>query len=265
MLGRALRTEFPDARAFTRAEADIVAPDVLEGLIVPGVSLVLNAAADTRVDLAETDPSHRETNAAAVGRMARLCAAAGATLVHVSTDYVFDGTSTEPYLEDHPVDPVNAYGAGKLEGEQHVRASGARFLIVRTSWVFGAGGANFPEAILEQVALGRTELRVVSDQHGRPTYAPDLAHAIRRLVEVDATGIVHFANSGATTWFGLATELVRAAGHPEVIVKACTSNEFPRPAKRPGYSVLDTSRYERLTGEPPPPWQDALARYLAIR
>ncbi|MBL8115306.1 MAG: dTDP-4-dehydrorhamnose reductase [Acidobacteria bacterium] len=265
MLGRALRAEFPAARAFARSEADLSSPGVLEKLIVPGVSLVLNAAADTRVDLAETDPAHRETNAAAVGRLARLCAAAGAMLVHVSTDYVFDGTATEPYLEDHPVDPVNAYGAGKLEGERQVVASGARFLIVRTSWVFGVGGANFPEAILRQVALGRTELRVVSDQRGRPTYAADLAHAIRRLVDVGATGIVHFANSGETTWFGLAAELVRAASHPEVAVKPCTSDEFPRPAKRPAYSVLDTSLYERLTGEPPPPWQAALARYLAIR
>lgn len=265
MLGRALRTEFPGARAFTRADADIAAPGVLEGLIGAGVSLVLNAAADTRVDLAETDPANHETNAVAVGRMARLCAAAGATLVHVSTDYVFDGTSTEPYLEDHRVDPVNAYGAGKLEGERQVQASGARFLIVRTSWVFGVGGANFPEAILKQVALGRTELRVVSDQHGRPTYAADLARAIRRLTELEATGLVHFANTGETTWFEFAAELARAAGHPEVAVKPCTTAEFPRPAKRPRYSVLDTSRYERLTGESPPPWQDALARYLAIR
>ncbi|MCC6131917.1 MAG: dTDP-4-dehydrorhamnose reductase [Acidobacteria bacterium] len=264
MLGTALRHEFPAAARFSRDDLDIRDGRALSSVIRPGVALVVNAAADTRVDLAETSEEHWATNAEAPGRLGELCKSSGALLVHLSTDYVFNGRSSVPYREEDPVDPVNAYGAGKLEGERRVFASGARALIVRTSWVFGLCGSNFVDTILNLAAEGRRELRVVDDQHGRATYARDLARAIRLLVEKDATGIVHFANAGPLTWFSLAREAVLLAGLTCPVVP-CSSSEFPRPARRPAFSVLDTSRYEKITGEPAPLLPAALKRYIAER
>jgi dTDP-4-dehydrorhamnose reductase len=197
--------------------------------------------------------------------LARRCAEVGAKLVHVSTDYVFDGKATRPYREDDPVNPVNAYGRGKLAGEIQAAESGAGILIVRTSWLFGEGGPSFVEAILRQVTQGKKELRVVVDQLGRPTYTRDLARAIRLLLEKDAFGVVHFANSGETTWYDFARIIVRFAGYPEVAVRPCGSDEYQRPARRPHYSVLDTSLYEKVTGEKPRPWREALADHIAAR
>jgi dTDP-4-dehydrorhamnose reductase len=264
MLGNALKAEFPLSEAYSREEADLHERGDLERLIQPGVALVLNAAADTRVDLAETSQEHWLTNAEAPGVLAELCRQAGALLVHVSTDYVFNGQSKVPYREEDPVDPVNAYGKGKLEGERRILTSGARALILRTSWVFGLFGTNFVDTILAAVENGRSELKVVDDQRGRPTYTRDLARAIRILVEKDATGVVHFANAGAVTWFELAREAVRLAGN-HATVRPCPSSEFPRPATRPAFSVLDTSRYERVAGEAPPPFASGLSRYIAER
>ncbi|MEO6325649.1 MAG: dTDP-4-dehydrorhamnose reductase [Thermoanaerobaculia bacterium] len=265
MLGRALRRQFPDARPATRQELDLTDEAALAAAIVPGVDLVLNAAADTRVDLAESDPAHLDANDRAVGTLAELCARARARLVHVSTDYVFDGRGTRPYREGDPIDPVNAYGRGKRGGEERALESRAEVLIVRTSWVFGPGGANFPDAMLKQAESGKTELKVVSDQVGRPTFTNDLARAIRLLTEVSAAGVVHFANQGETTWYSFAIEALRLAGHEEILVRPCASGDFPRPARRPGYSVLDTSLYEKTVGERPRPWRDALAEYVADR
>ncbi len=265
MLGRALQREFPAARPLTLDDLDIRDTPALSLVIRSGVDLVLNAAADTRVDLAETDDGHLTTNDVAVGVLARLCQEVNACLVHVSTDYIFGGDATRPYLEDDPVNPINAYGRGKLAGEEKVRESGVRALIVRTSWVFGAGGVNFPDTILNLAEGGRKTLRVVTDQVGRPTYAVDLARAIRILLEKNVMGTVHFANSGAVGWFDLAAETLQRAGFRDVSIEACLASEFPRPARRPGYSVLDTSRYEALTGTCPRPYTLALDDYLAER
>lgn len=265
MLGRALGREFPAAERFTRAALDITDVPAVHAAVQPGVRLVLNAAADTRVDAAETDPHHNRVNHVAVGLLAARCSEIGATLVHVSTDYVFNGRSIRPYREDDPVDPVNAYGRGKLAGERRAFEEGDEVLVVRTSWIFGAGGSNFVDTILKKVEAGSRELSVVDDQVGRPTYAGDLAAAIRSLVDRRVTGIVHFANGGDATWYDLARESLRLSGRDDVALKPVATEEFPRPARRPRHSVLDTSLYERLTKVTPRHWHQALAAYLDER
>jgi dTDP-4-dehydrorhamnose reductase len=265
MLARGLARERPEARSLGIDELDVTDSDALARAIVPGVSVVWNAAADTRVDLAESDPAHLAVNDVAVGEIARLCRDAGALLVHVSTDYVFDGRPGRAWREDDPVSPVNAYGRGKLGGERRALASGAEVLLVRTSWVFAPGGVNFVDTMLGLAASGKTELKVVDDQRGRPTFAPDLARALVKLVAAGARGLVHFANAGETTWFGLAKEALGRGGYPHVRLVPCTTAEFPRPAARPANSVLDTSRYERLTGEAPRHFTEALDEHLRLR
>lgn len=265
MLGRALGREFPAAERFTRAALDITDVPAVHAALEPGIRLVLNAAADTRVDAAETDPRHSRVNHVAVGLLAARCSEIGATLVHVSSDYVFSGKGIRPYREDDPVDPVNAYGRGKLAGERRAFEEGDEVLVVRTSWVFGTGGVNFVDTILKRVEAGGRELSVVEDQVGRPTFAGDLAAAIRALVERRVTGIVHFANAGDATWFELASEALRLSGHSGVSVRPVPTEAFPRPARRPKRSVLDTSLYESLTKSSPRSWREALAGYLEER
>jgi dTDP-4-dehydrorhamnose reductase len=265
MLGRALRRVFPDAAAFTRSELDITDAGAVARAIGPGVSLVLNAAADTRVDAAETGPAHLAVNAEAVGRLARRSSEVGARFVHVSTDYVFNGKGTRPYRESDAPEPVNAYGRGKRLGEELALAAGGEPLIVRTSWVFGAGGVNFVDAILRMVESGKRELSVVVDQSGRPTYASDLAAAIGALAACGARGVVHFANSGETTWYEIAREALRLGGYDDVLVRPCSTAQYPRPARRPSYSVLDTSLYESTTRVKPRPWKAALLEYVEER
>src|SRR5664279_6568412 len=189
MLGRALGREFPEAERFTRAALDITDGVALRGALAPDTRLVLNAAADTRVDAAETDPHHVVVNAVAVGALAALCRKLDATLVHVSTDYVFSGKGIRPYREDDPVDPVNAYGRAKLMGERRTFEEGQEVLVVRTSWVFGMGGVNFVDTILKRVEGGARDLSIVNDQVARPTFATDLAAGIRRLVEKRVTAV----------------------------------------------------------------------------
>ena len=265
MLGRALGREFPEAERFTRAALDITDVAAVRAALAPDTRLVLNAAADTRVDVAETDPRHVKVNAIAVGALAALCRKLDATLVHVSTDYVFSGKGIRPYREDDPVDPVNAYGRAKLMGERRAFEEGDEVLVLRTSWVFGMGGVNFVDTILKKVESGAHDLSVVNDQVGRPAYAADVARAIRQLVEKRVTGVVHFANAGEATWHELASEAIAREGHADVHVKAVPTSDFPRPARRPRWSVLDTSLYERLTGGAPRSWREALGEYLAER
>jgi dTDP-4-dehydrorhamnose reductase len=265
MLGRALGREFPEAERFTHAALDITDGVALRAALTPDTHLVLNAAADTRVDAAETDPHHVRVNVVAVGVLAALCRKLGATLVHLSTDYVFSGKGIRPYREDDPVDPVNAYGRAKLMGERRTFEEGHEVLVVRTSWVFGMGGPNFVDTILKRVEGGARDLSVVDDQVGRPTFAGDLAAAIRRLVEKRVTGVVHFANAGEASWFELASEAIAREGRTDVAMRPVPTSEFPRPARRPHWSVLDTSLYERLTGNAPRSWREALGDYLADR
>lgn len=265
MLGRALALEIPSARALQRAQLDVTNVAAVRAALTPGVTHVLNAAAYTSVDEAESDLTHVRVNQDAVGVLASRCREIGALLVHVSTDYVFSGKGIRPYREEDAVDPVNSYGRGKLGGERRAFEYGGPVLLVRSSWLFGEGGPNFVDTILKKAESGAKELRVVHDQVGRPTGTSDLARAIRILVERRAVGLVHFANTGETSWYELASEALRLSGWRDVNVRPVPSAEVPRPARRPVYSVLDTSVYERLVGEKPRPWRDALASYLAAR
>lgn len=225
---------------------------------------VANCAAFTRVDDCETDPRAEAVNAFAVDLLARECLLRSVALVHVSTDFVFDGRKGAPYTEDDETGPLSAYGRTKREGElAALRSPGA--LVVRSSWLFGRGGWNFVEAILKQVEEGRRKLAVVSDQRGRPTATPDLAEAIVALMQAGAAGIFHFANRGEASWHEFARAILDLSGRSDVPVAAIDSSTLARPAARPAYSVLDTTRYERRTGARIRPWRDALAEYLASR
>jgi len=238
---------------------DRSAVEELVGRVEP--KSVINCAAFTAVDACEADEAAATAvNGTAVGHLAAACNAAGALLVHLSTDYVFAGDGTRPYTESDPVAPASAYGRSKLEGERLARTA-EHHLITRTAWLYGHGGANFVEAIRRQIDGGASSLRVVADQIGSPTFCDDLAAALLELVDSGARGVVHAVNSGTTSWHGFAVEIARLL-EAEVVVHAVSTADYPRPARRPAYSVLDTSRLASLIGRRLPPWQDALARYL---
>lgn len=223
--------------------------------------VVINCAAWTRVDAAEEHEREAEAvNATGAAIVAAECAAAGVRLCHISTDYVFDGTATEPIDEDATPNPRSAYGRTKLHGEEAVRAACADHLIVRTSWLYGRGGPNF---VLTMLRLGaeRSQVRVVDDQRGAPTWSGHLASAVLRLTEIGPPGTYHLSNSGVTTWHDLAVAAIRARGLTTNVVAISTA-EYPTPAARPAYSVLDNRRWREL-GEPPlSAWEDGLADYL---
>lgn len=226
--------------------------------------IVVNCAAFTRVDACETDPQARAVNADAVEYLAAECNLHGARLVQISTDFVFDGAKGEPYLETDEPGPLSAYGREKRAGEEAALRLPTS-LVVRASWLFGRGGWNFIEAILKQAEQGKREITVVDDQRGRPTSTTDLSEAIRSLLAAGATGIFHFANRGAVTWFEYAGEILNVAGRAGVRVLATTSAALARPAPRPAYSVLDTSKYESRTERPIRHFREPLVEYLAGR
>lgn len=264
MLGRAWLSlpvvDGPAPLGLSRRECDLLDPDSVAGVIGDDTRLVINCAAYTDVDGAErNEAAATAVNGTAVGELAVRCREAGATLVHYSTDYVFDGAATEPYRVDQPRRPLNAYGLSKALGEELIEASGVDHLIVRTSWLYAAHGSNFVRTIA-RLCQERDELRVVADQRGRPTSALTLADATRRLLESGARGVRHVCDSGECTWRELAGA-VASRLNPSCIVHPCTTAEFPRPARRPAYSVLDLSLTEREIG-PLPAWRDALERIL---
>lgn len=224
-------------------------------------TLIVNCAAFTKVDLCETDPERAfETNGRAVGHLVRAAECSGARLVHLSTDYVFDGRASSPYVEEHPTAPASVYGASKLEGERQALAS-ERSLVVRTSWIFGDGGANFVDTIAGRIRGGQKSFRVVEDQIGAPTWAPFLARAVSDLGEWGITGLVHYQNRPAVSWYGLACEIARRLDREVEVVPVPTS-EAPRPAPRPAFSVLAVDRFEQLAGRNVESWQDGLAKHL---
>jgi len=264
-LGKALLAE-AEARGMDTEGHDVDTLDITNARAVDALverlhpTILINCAAMTAVDACEEHESEAMAlNGEAVGHLAAACDAVGALLVQVSTDYVFPGTAERPYREEDPTDPQGVYGRSKLLGER--RASKAReHLIVRTAWLFGEG-SNFVEAIRRQLHRDAGELRVVADQTGCPTSACDLASAILDLVEAGARGIVHAVNEGRTTWHGFAVEIVRRLGYHTPVIPISTA-EAGRPAPRPAWSVLDTTRLAALIGRRLPPWQDALSRYL---
>lgn len=226
---------------------------------------VLHAAAWTAVDLAEErEADAARANVDATRELARAAATAGAPLVVVSTDFVFDGSGRRPYRVDDATNPLSAYGRTKLAGEIAAREAhprGAR--IVRTQWLYGPGGKHFPGTILG-LAKDRKELKVVHDQIGSPTSTLELAPALWDVLRSGEAGVYHAACDGQASWFDLAVATLELAGVRDVRVVPCTTGEFPRPAARPRYSVLDCSRLAALRGTPLAPWRDALARFLAL-
>ena len=254
-----------DVLARPRADLDITdSSAVARELRELRPDVLVNCAAFTKVDDCESDPRAFQVNAEAVANLADACGHVGAQLVQISTDFVFDGARQEPYREDDPVNPTSAYGRSKRAGEEEaMRLPGS--LVVRTSWLFGRSGWNFVEAILKQVETGKTRLSVVVDQVGRPTSTTDLSEGVLALLEAGASGVYHFANRGEVSWNEFAREILWIAGRSDVAVDPTTAAALARPAPRPAYSVLDTGKYERLTGRPIRHFRDPLAEYLARR
>jgi len=238
---------------------DLTNPEHL-ARIPASASLVINAAAYTDVDGAERDETAAaELNGAAVGRLADRCKDIGALLLHYSTDYVFDGQAATPYPRDHHRDPRSAYGRTKLAGERALETAGAEFLCIRTSWLYAPHGKNFVRTIAG-LAADKTELRVVADQRGRPTSAANLVRTSQRLLDAGARGFYHASDAGDCTWHELAQAIAERV-NPDCRVDPCATDEFPRDAERPPYSVLDLSATETLAG-PLTHWRDALSDVL---
>lgn len=249
-----------DVVALDRDELDITdGAAVLDA--VAGYDVVANCAAWTAVDDAEAREGDAfVVNAVGPQSLARAAHRHGARLVQVSTDYVFDGHATEPYAEDGFAAPRSAYGRTKLAGEWAVRAEAADHLILRTAWLYGAGGGCFPKTIA-RVAAEKGGLDVVDDQVGQPTWTVDVADLAVRLVDAAApTGTYHATSSGLTSWFGFARDVVAAAGLDPEIVRPTTSEGFVRPAPRPAYSVLGHDALRAVGVEPIGAWQERWAR-----
>jgi dTDP-4-dehydrorhamnose reductase len=245
----------------SRAELDVADPAAVEKAVVDvRPDVVLNAAAYTAVDAAETDEATAALiNAEAPATLAQVCALHDAGLVHVSTDYVFDGTATSPYEVDAPTGPASAYGRTKLAGEQAVRALlPERSWVVRTAWVYGESGANFVRTMVKLAGIKDT-LDVVDDQRGSPTWSRDLAAGVLALALArPAPGIYHCTNAGETTWYGLARAVFSEIGADPDRVRPTTTDKFPRPAPRPAYSVLSGAAWTAAGLPAPRPWRDAL-------
>ena len=222
---------------------------------------VVHLAAWTDVDGCEGDPDRAlRVNGEGSRNVALAAAAVDAPVLAMSTDYVFDGTATAPWREGDTTNPLGVYGKSKLAGEQGVRESNPSHVIVRTSWLYGAGGRNFVDTILARARAGQP-LRVVNDQHGSPTYARDLSDAVVALLERRTFGTYHVTGTGECTWHDFAVAACELAG-VKAEVAAISSAELSRPAKRPAYSVLDNGAFEAVTGRRMPHWRDALKRYL---
>lgn len=259
-----------------REQADLGRPDnVRRAIETLAPDVVINAAAYTAVDRAESEPALAHTvNAEAPGAMAEACARTGAWLIHYSTDYVFDGTASAPYTEDAEVSPLNVYGRTKLAGEAAIRAAHDRHLIFRTSWVYSNHGRNFLNTML-RLASERDELNIVSDQKGTPTYAGSLADATDRVLHAlsarwsenrELSGTYHMTCAGSTTWFDFARRIFELRGLSDRIrVNPIPTSEFPTPAARPMFSVLANDKLERIFGVRLESWDDALYKCLSER
>jgi len=271
MLGKALQRVLDSQGvayiASSRSDANAADPDSLENFYRTHgpFQQIVHCAAYTKVDQAETESQEAwKVNALSPAVLGRLAAQEGIRLLHVSTDYVFSGTGQTPYLETDTPAPATIYGKTKAEGESRLLDAFPEACIVRTSWIFGPTGRNFVATMLELMRQ-RSHLRVVSDQEGRPTFAPDLAEALVKML--DWQGIYHVANSGQTNWHAFALA-IREAAIKRGIALACqtidpvTTAEYAAAAKRPSYSVLDTSKADRRRGEPLRSWQTALQEYV---
>jgi len=275
MLGKALLSSFkgPDIEVIgtdIRAEKnplDITKPDDTTDFIKQiRPDVVIHAAAYTDVDGCELNLNDAYlVNTEGTKNVANACKHAGAFLVYISTDFIFDGTKTMPYIEDDAPSPISIYGRSKLQGEERIRQLLEQYLIIRTSWLFGENGKNFVDTIINKAESGEP-LRVVDDQRGSPTYANDLVDGIAGLLLKDFDlniKILHITNSGSCTWYDFTKEIIRAKGIKGVNLKPVASDAIKRPAKRPKMSILDNTRFIKASGGSLPSWQDALARYLS--
>jgi dTDP-4-dehydrorhamnose reductase len=244
------------------ARLDITSPAGVQGYLASmKPDWLVNCAAYTDVDGCETKQDLAfELNARAPGILARACEEHGCRLLHISTDYVFDGEKQTPYTEDDKPNPVSVYGRSKRAGEIAVQEGVEHYLIVRTQWLFGPRGKNFVSTILG-LAQQKDTLSVVDDQWGSPTYSKDLARALGLLMEREARGIFHVRNRGKATWYQLARRAVELLGLPTRLVAVPTA-EFPRPARRPLNGILSTRRFSQTTGKLMPSWQISLESYL---
>jgi len=241
--------------------------------------IVINAAAYTNVDGCETAKDECfAVNAEAVKNIAEACRDKKIRIIHFSTDYVFDGTARQPYKEDNQCNPINIYGESKLAGERYLQSLSGNYLLIRTSWLYGIKGKNFVQAILTKAkaksfiddtmakAKARKDnpstLSVVDDQVGSPTYTKDLAAAVALLIEKNAQGIFHITNRGSCSWHQFAVKILRESGFDKIEVIPIKSDQLPRSARRPAYSILSMQKFIQTTGKTTQPWQLALQDYL---
>lgn len=266
--------EVGSVRCVGRETADLTDLAAVENVIQEErPSVIVNAAAYTHVDQAETDREVAHlVNAKAPTVMAEMAATLNAWFIHYSTDYVFDGERDVPYTEDSPKNPLGVYGSTKLAGEEAIEQVTNRYLILRTSWVYSNTGRNFLNTIL-RLSKQQRELRVVDDQIGTPTYSRALSSSTATMIKKlmtdpdrqDLAGTYNMTCQGSTTWCGFACEILKTADIKGVKVQPITTREFPTPAKRPRYSVLDNSKLEQVYGLRLPHWQESLKECLAQR
>lgn len=238
--------------------------DVRKAVKDKGIELIVNCAAYTNVDKAETDREFADLlNNVAAGNLAKAMSEVGGTLIHVSTDYVFQGDRNTPCQEDWETNPLGVYGVTKLAGEKAIEASGCKFIIIRTAWLYSRFGKNFVKT-MQNLTATKDSLKVVFDQVGTPTYAGDLADVIFGIIEsrqTDKTGIYHFSNEGVCSWFDFAKAICELSGNV-CDIQPCHSDEFPSPVKRPHFSVLDKAKIKSTFGITVPYWTDSLKKCI---
>ena len=269
-LGSALRlasAESCHSYLFTDVkELDITsAEEVNKFLEKIDIDVVVNCAAYTAVDRAESDESTADKiNHKAVATIAEACLRHNATLIHISTDYIFSGEATAPITEEAEPSPINAYGRTKWAGEVAIAESGCRAIVLRTSWLYSEFGTNFCKT-MRALTASRPEIKVVADQLGTPTYAGDLAEAIVKIIEsgeVTKSGIYNYSNEGICSWYDFAVEIARLSGNNECKINPCTTEEYPTAAARPRYSVLDKQKIKATFGIDVPEWKVSLAKCI---
>lgn len=228
------------------------------------IQIIVNCAAYTNVDKAENDfDIANALNNIAVGRLANVAKAQNATLIHISTDYVFNGNNHIPYTEDDITDPIGVYGKTKLAGEETIKKVGCNYIILRTAWLYSKWGNNFVKT-MQKLTLEKDGLSVIFDQIGSPTYAKDLAHAISLIIErnmLNQQGIYHYSNEGVCSWFDFAKEICELSGH-NCNITPIHSQEYPSKVTRPHYSVLDKTKFKETFGIPVPYWKDSLKKCI---
>lgn len=247
-------------------ELDITSTEAVEEFFSrEKIDIVVNCVAYTAVDLAEEqEDTSDKINHKAVALLAKACAQHNATLIHISTDYIFSGESRRAYTEDDTPAPLNAYGRTKLAGERAVTKSGCKSIILRTSWLYSEFGKNFVKTMRNLTATHK-EIKVVADQFGTPTYAGDLAEAIVQIIEgekYDKYGVYNYSNLGECSWYDFAMEIARQSGNDNCKITPCTTADYPTKAMRPRYSVLDKSKFVATFGIKIPAWQESLAECI---